>query len=223
MIIGMVLFPRFTILDVAGPYEVFARMPGAEVRLVATTKEPLRTDQGMVVHPDATFDTSQLDVLFVPGGPGQFERMEDERFLKFLKEQANHATWVSSVCTGALLLGAGGLLKGYRATTHWLSLPLLSLLGAEAVGERVVIDRNRITAAGVSAGIDLALVLAARLFDEKLAREIQLIIEYDPEPPFPGGSPGKADAAEVERVRASRRAFQDVRRAQIERITRAWV
>ena len=210
MIIGMVLFPRLTLLDLAGPYEVFARIPDARVRLAAATLDPVRTDQGMEVLPDTPFeDAPQFDVLFVPGGPGQYYRMEDRVFLDFLRKQAQEAQWITSVCTGALLLGAAGLLRGYQATTHWMSMDLLELLGAKPVPERVVVDRNRITGAGVTAGIDVALVIAARTGSDDLAREIQLNIEYDPHPPFHSGSPRTAEPALVERVAESRRAFQD--------------
>ena len=222
MIIGMVLFPRLTLLDLAGPYEVFARIPDARVRLAAGSLDPIRTDQGMEILPDTPFDEApQFDVLFVPGGPGQYCRMEDEAFLDFLRKQAAGAKWVTSVCTGALLLGAAGLLKGYKATTHWMSMDLLELLGAKPLAERVVVDRNRITGAGVTAGIDVALVIAARTASEDLAREIQLNIEYDPHPPFRSGSPRTADPKLVERVAESRRAFQDKRREQIKKLSHA--
>jgi len=222
MIIGMVLFPRLTLLDVAGPYEVFARIPDARVRLAASSLDPIRTDQGMEILPDTPFDEApQFDVLFVPGGPGQYYRMEDASFLDFLRKQAAGAKWVTSVCTGALLLGAAGLLRGYKATTHWMSMDLLELVGAKPISERVVVDRNRITGAGVTAGIDVALVIAARTAGEDLAREIQLNIEYDPHPPFRSGSPRTADPKLVERVAESRRGFQDKRREQIKKLHHA--
>ena len=222
MVIGIVLFPRLTLLDVAGPYEVFARIPGSRVRLAAASLDPVRTDQGMEILPDTPFEEApQFDVLFVPGGPGQYYRMEDEAFLDFLQKQAAGAKWVTSVCTGALLLGAAGLLRGYKATTHWMSMDLLELVGAKPLAERVVVDRNRITGAGVTAGIDVALVIAARVGTEDLAREIQLNIEYDPHPPFRSGSPRTADPKLVERVAESRRGFQDKRREQIRNLKHA--
>ncbi len=216
--IGMVLYPGVTLLDVAGPYEVFARLPGVHVALWAASLDPIRTEQGMNIVPDTRFDETVFDVLFVPGGPGQTEVIEDERFLGAIRRYGEAAQWVTSVCTGSLLLAAAGLLRGRRATTHWLSLDLLERLGVQTVRDRVVIDGNRITAAGVSAGIDLALVVAARLLGEEVAKEIQLLIEYDPKPMFRGGSVQTADPYTVERVTSQRRALQERRRAQIERI-----
>jgi cyclohexyl-isocyanide hydratase len=212
--IGMLLFPRLTQLDLTGPYEVLARMPDAAVCLVADTLAPVRSELGLTITPDATFDAPPpLDIICVPGGPGVDPLMEDARLLGFLQAQAPRARYVTSVCTGALLLGAAGLLRGYRATTHWLSLVLLPLFGADPVEERVVIDRNRLTAAGVTAGMDLGLALAAELFGRAVAEEIQLTIEYDPAPPFGSGSPRTAPAAVVERVTRARGQSQAERRA----------
>ena len=191
--VGMVLFPGVTQLDLTGPYEVLARMPGTTVRLVASTLEPVRSEWGMAIVPDATFDDAPpIDILCVPGGWGVNARLEDEQLLAFLRERGERARYVTSVCSGALLLGAAGLLRGYRATTHWLSLDLLAFFGAKSVEERVVHDRNRITGAGVSAGIDFGLVLAAELFGDDVAQSIQLAIEYHPAPPFDSGSPHTA-------------------------------
>ena len=189
----MVLFPGLTQLDLTGPYEVLARMPETHVCLVAATREPVRSEWGLTIVPDATFDDAPpMDILCVPGGWGVNARLEDEVLLAFLRERGERARFVTSVCSGALLLGAAGLLRGYRATTHWLSLDLLALFGAEAVAERVVVDRNRITGAGVSAGIDFGLILAAELFGVAVAERIQLAIEYHPAPPFDSGSPHTA-------------------------------
>jgi cyclohexyl-isocyanide hydratase len=189
----MVLFPGLTQLDLTGPYEVLARMPDTRVHLVASTRDPVRTEWGLTILPDATFrEAPALDVLCVPGGWGVDGRLDDEELLDFLRARAEHARYITSVCSGALLLGAAGLLRGYRATTHWLSLDLLSLLGAEAVRERVVRDRNRVTGAGVSAGIDFGLALAAELVGAAAAQRIQLAIEYAPAPPFDSGSPDTA-------------------------------
>ncbi len=175
--VGMVLFPDLTQLDLTGPYEVFARMPSTRVCLLAAALTPVRSERGLTISPDTTLDNApSLDVLFVPGGPGVSEVMEDEAFLDFLRRQGKQARYITSVCTGALLLGAAGLLRGYRATTHWLSMDLLDKFGAQAVSERVVIDRNRITGGGVTAGIDFAFVVAAELYGERVAREIQLVI-----------------------------------------------
>jgi cyclohexyl-isocyanide hydratase len=218
--VGMLLFPELTLLDLAGPYDVFTRMPGAHVYLVAPELQPIRAHYGLEMRPTCTFGDSpeRLDVLFVPGGPGQERVMDDERYLRYLREQGQAAGLVTSVCTGSLILGAAGLLQGYRATTHWRYLDLLPLLGAVSVaGERVVIDRNRITGAGVSAGIDFALVVAALVCGEPAAKAIQLSLEYDPRPPFPGGSPDSSDPLLVARVSASLDSFYTRRRLQIER------
>jgi cyclohexyl-isocyanide hydratase len=191
--VGMVLFPGLTQLDLTGAYEVLARMPDTRVHLVATTLDPVRSEWGLTMSPDATFaDAPTLDVLCVPGGWGVNECLDDQDLLGFLRERGEHARYITSVCSGALLLGAAGLLRGYRATTHWLSLDLLPLLGAEAVRQRVVRDRNRFTGAGVTAGIDFGLVLAAELFGPAAAQRIQLAIEYTPAPPFDSGSPDTA-------------------------------
>jgi cyclohexyl-isocyanide hydratase len=222
--IGMLLFPRLTILDLAGPYEVFARMPATRVHLVGLTAEPIASESGLAITPDTLLDEAPpFDVLFVPGGNGVNEMLADERCLAFLEQQGKQARYVTSVCTGALLLGAAGLLRGYRATTHWLSLDLLPLLGAEPVAERVVVDRNRITGGGITAGIDFGLTLAALLHGESVAEEIQLMIEYDPRPPLDCGSPQTADKAVVERVRSQRRPVQEDRRRKIEHIVSRWV
>ncbi|HEY6947922.1 MAG TPA: DJ-1/PfpI family protein [Gemmatimonadales bacterium] len=216
--IGMVLFPRLTQLDLAGPYEVLVRMPGTTVYLVADTLAPVRTERGLTITPDATFDdVPPLDVICVPGGPGVDPLMEDARLLDFLRAQAQRARYVTSVCTGALLLGAAGLLRGYRATTHWLSLDLLPLFGAVPVEERVVVDRNRLTGGGVTAGIELGLAVAAELCGRAVAEEIQLTIEYDPAPPFQSGSPRTAPPAVLERVTRAREQSQAERRAIAER------
>ncbi|HYL29311.1 MAG TPA: DJ-1/PfpI family protein [Gemmatimonadales bacterium] len=216
--VGMVLFPGLTQLDLAGPYEVLARLPNTTVYLVAATVAPVRTERGLTITPDATFDAvPPLDVICVPGGPGVDPLMEDARLLGFLRAQAPRARYVTSVCTGALLLGAAGLLQGYRATTHWLSLDLLPLFGAVPVKERVVIDRNRLTGGGVTAGIDLGLAMAAELCGRAVAEEIQLTIEYDPAPPFQSGSPRTAPPAVLERVTRAREQSQAERRAIAER------
>ncbi len=193
--VGMVLFDGLTQLDLTGPYEVLARMPDTRVHLIAATLAPVRSEWGLVIMPDETFDDAPfIDVLCVPGGWSVNARLEDEQLLAFLRDRGEQARYITSVCSGALLLGAAGLLRGYRATTHWLSLDLLPLFGAEPVEERVVRDRNRITAAGVSAGIDFGLALAAELFGVTVAESIQLAIEYDPAPPFDSGSPRTASS-----------------------------
>jgi cyclohexyl-isocyanide hydratase len=189
----MLIFPRLTQLDMTGPYEVLARLPDTKVELVAATLAPVTTDRGMQIVPTVTYATCPpLDVIMVPGGPGQQDLMEDEAALSFLRRQAAGAKYVTSVCTGSLVLGAAGLLKGMRATSHWAAVEHLAALGAITVREKVVIDGNIITGAGVTSGIDFALSLAAILEGEAVAREIQLQIEYDPAPPFDSGSPATA-------------------------------
>ncbi len=191
--VGMILFPQVTQLDLTGPYEVFNRMPHTTVVLLASSLAPVRSEWGLPLTPDATFaGAPDLDVLCVPGGWGVTAMLENAELLTFLRDRGAGARYVTSVCSGALLLGAAGLLRGYRASTHWMSLDLLPLLGARPVAERVVIDRNRITGGGVTAGIDLALVIASELFGVRIAQEIQLAIEYDPLPPFSSGSPDDA-------------------------------
>jgi cyclohexyl-isocyanide hydratase len=189
----MVMFPGLTQLDLTGAYEVLARMPDTRVYLVASTLHPVRTEWGLTILPDTTFaDAPLLDVLCVPGGWGVDRHLGDDELLGFLRSRGEHARYITSVCSGALLLGAAGLLRGHRATTHWMSLDLLPLLGAEAVRQRVVRDGNRITGAGVTAGIDFGLTLAAELFGPATAQRIQLAIEYAPTPPFESGTPATA-------------------------------
>ena len=191
--IGMLIFPRLTQLDMTGPYEVLARLPNTAVDLIAKTLEPVTTDRGMRILPTTTYaDCPPLAVIMVPGGPGQQDLMEDEETLGFLRRQAAQAQFVTSVCTGSLVLAAAGLLKGKRATCHWAALEYLALMGAIPTAEKVVIDGNVVTGAGVTSGIDFALSLAAVLEGEATAREIQLQIEYDPQPPFQSGSPRTA-------------------------------
>jgi cyclohexyl-isocyanide hydratase len=210
--IGMVLFPNFTHLDFTGPFEVFGRVPGARVLALGADREPVRSDTGLSILPDLPFSESpRLDVLCVPGGPGINPRLEDRSFLDFLAAQGRSAQYVTSVCSGSLLLGAAGLLVGYRAATHWLSMDFLPLFGAIPVAERVVIDRNRITGGGVTAGIDFGLVVAARLAGEDAAKRIQLMMEYNPAPPFQAGHPSVADPAVVTAVRAQGAAYLDDR------------
>ena len=214
----MVLFPGLTQLDLTGPYEVFARLPGAKVFLVAAALTPVRSERGLTISPDATFDSvPALDIMCVPGGPGVDAMMENEALLQFLRARAPGARYVTSVCTGALVLGAAGLLQGYRATTHWLSHDLLALFGAEPVDARVVIDRNRVTGGGVTAGIDFGLTLAAEVFGPVVAQEVQLMLEYHPAAPFPGGSPTTAPTRVVQDVIAARLGAQSQRRAIAER------
>lgn len=222
MHIVILLYPRLTQLDLTGPLEVFSRLPECKINLVWKTLAPVTDGRGLTISPTATFDSvPKADILFVPGGPGQIALMEDEQTLAFLRRQAETAGYVTSVCTGSLVLAAAGLLTDYRAACHWLSLDQLALFGAIPVAERVVIDRNRVTSAGVTSGIDFALTLMAEVFGRDRARRVQLTMEYDPAPPFPGGSPASADPALVEAVRASSKSFQDERLAVSRRVAAA--
>jgi transcriptional regulator GlxA family with amidase domain len=207
MRIAILIFDGLTALDAIGPYEVLSRLPGAELRFVAKQPGLKRTDTGALgVQADlAIADRLGPDVVLVPGGEGNRPLMRDSEVLDWLRVAHESSTWTASVCTGALVLGAAGILDGKRATTHWAFLDRLSELGAEPVTERVVEDGKVITAAGVSAGIDMALTLAARIAGNEVAQAIQLGIEYDPQPPFDAGSPSKASPEVIELVRAAER------------------
>jgi cyclohexyl-isocyanide hydratase len=187
--IGMILFPRLTQLDLTGPFEVLARLPNAQVHLVWKNLEPVTSDVGLRIMPTKTLaDCPDLDVICIPGGPGMNELLEDEEVLSFVRRQGDNARFVTSVCTGALVLGAAGLLQGYKAATHWASMQFLEAFGATPVNTRVCIDRNRITGGGVTAGIDFGLLLAEALSDRMTAEKIQLYMEYNPQPPFTAGA-----------------------------------
>jgi len=212
--IGLLLFPEMTQLDMTGPYEVFVSLPRTTVHLVWKTLDPVTAGGGLRMLPTTTLAACpKLDVICVPGGPGQVALMQDAEVLEFLRKQAKTSRFVTSVCTGSLVLGAAGLLRGYRATCHWLSLDQLALLGATPIAERIVMDGNRITGGGVTSGIDFALFVAAQLFGEDVAKEIQLRIEYDPAPPFNSGSPRTADPALVAAVSEKLKDRQAARRA----------
>ena len=201
--IGFLLFPHVTQLDLTGPAQILSRVPGAQVHLVWKTRDPVPTDVGFTINPTTTFaDCPPLDVLCVPGGFGIEQLFGDRETLAFLRRQGEGACYVTSVCNGSLVLGAAGLLAGYRSACHWLWLPLLDRFGAVPVAGRIVRDRNRISGGGVTAGIDFGLALAAELAGEDAARMIQLALEYDPRPPFDAGSPQHAGSALVERYRA---------------------
>jgi cyclohexyl-isocyanide hydratase len=209
LLVGFVLFPGFTGLDLVGPHEVLSRC-GCRCLFVANDREPVVSDRKLRVLPDVTFATCPpLDVLVVPGGPGQTPAMENEELIPFLARQSKQAWWTVSVCTGALLLAQAGVLRGRRATTHWLAMKELERLGAIPCNARVVWDRSIVTGAGVSAGIDLALSLVAVLRGPVEAQRIQLAIEYDPQPPFNAGTPDKAPVAIVEQLRRNSRFSQD--------------
>jgi cyclohexyl-isocyanide hydratase len=216
---GMLLFPNLTQLDLTGPYEVLTRLPGAETRLVSKNLDPVRSEQGLAILPDTTFaDCPPLDLVLVPGGPGINPLLEDSEVLAFLRCAAAKARYVVGVCTGSLVLGAAGLLRGRRAGTHWMSRELLTAFGATPVAERVVVDGNIFTGGGVTAGIDVALAVAAEIGGRPAAEAIQLGIEYDPAPPFAAGSPETADPAVVAQVRERAAARQSDR---AERVARA--
>lgn len=201
--IAFLLYDRMTALDAVGPYDVLARLPDADVRFVASTPGPMRTDAGMVLVADAHLDDVQApDIVVVPGGPGTRRALEDGAAVDWLRRAHETSRWTTSVCTGSLLLGAAGALSGKRATSHWIVRDRLRDFGAEPVAERVVVDGKVITAAGVSSGIDMALTLAARETDEETARMLQLVIEYDPHPPYDSGSLEKADAGTRDRATA---------------------
>jgi cyclohexyl-isocyanide hydratase len=191
--IGLVVFPKVTQLDLTGPVQVFSSVPGAKVHLIWKRIEPVPSDCVLMLTPTITFaDCPQLDVICVPGGRGTDDVVNDEEVLDFLRQQAEGAKYVTSVCTGSLVLGAAGLLRGYRATAHWTAIDLLALYGATPTNTRVCVDRNRVTGGGVTAGIDFALTLVSIMLNRQTAEAIQLGLEYNPAPPFNAGSPDTA-------------------------------
>jgi cyclohexyl-isocyanide hydratase len=191
--IGLLIFPKVTQLDLTGPVQVFSSVPGAKLHLVWKRIEPVPSDSVLTLTPTTTFaDCPPCDVICVPGGAGTDDMVNDQEMLAFLRRQAESAQYITSVCTGSLVLGAAGLLKGYRAATHWSARDHLAAFGAIASNERVCVDRNRITGGGVTAGIDFALTLVSHLIDRKTAEAIQLRLEYNPAPPFNSGSPDTA-------------------------------
>lgn len=199
MHIAFLLFPNVTQLDLTGPAQFLSRLPGAKVDLVWDSLAPVPTDAGFSILPTATFaDVPGADLLCIPGGIGVSTVIDHTPALDWVRKVGSSARWVTSVCTGALILGAAGLLQGYQATTHWAWHDLLALFGAEPVQARHVIDRNRATGGGVTAGIDFALALMAQIVGDDHARAVQLALEYDPAPPFESGSPAKAGAALVD-------------------------
>lgn len=223
LVIGLVLFPDLTQLDLTGPYEVFSRMPDSRVLLLAETLDAVRSEHGLTLMPDATWEGAPaLDVLVVPGGVGVNAMMEHAAMMRFLHRQVRSVRFLTAVCTGALVLGAAGLLRGYRATTHWLSLDVLRVFGAEPVDARVVVDRGRITGGGVTAGIDFGLEVVALLRGAAVAQEVQLMLEYQPQPPFQSGSPAVAAASLVAQVRADRAGAQAMRHAIAQRVVAGW-
>lgn len=211
--IGMVIFPQMDQIDFTGPFEVLVRVPDTEILVLGTEAGPFKDHKGLVLVPDMTLEQSPaLDLLVVPGGPGQQALMEDERLLGFIRAHAEQGKPLFSVCTGALLCGAAGVLRGRHATTHWSVHELLRYFGASAHEERVVIDGNIVSAAGVTAGIDGALQVAALIRGDEVAQAIQLDIQYAPEPPFNAGSPETAPAAVLATVRQRFAALTEERR-----------
>jgi putative intracellular protease/amidase len=205
MQIAIVLYDRFTVLDAIGPYQVLTSLPGAEVAFVAERAGLVTDEEGRLsLHVSAALeDIPHPDIVVVPGGPGQDAQMDDGPLHEWLRTADQTSTWTTSVCTGSLILAAVGLLTGRRATTYWLAMDELKLLGADPASERVVFDGKYVTAAGVSSGIDMALALAGRIAGDEVAKTIQLGIEYDPQPPFDAGSPDKAPAETVALVEAA--------------------
>lgn len=220
--IGFLLFPDITQLDLTGPFEVLSMMPGATMHLVWKDTNPLRAGSGLILQPTDTFaECPQLDVICVPGGGGMNALLTDNETLDFIRRQAAQARYITSVCTGALVLGAAGLLKGRRAATHWMSMEFLETFGAIPVHERVVADGNIITGGGVTAGIDFGLRVVAEIAGEEVARRIQLAIEYDPQPPFRSGHPREAHPELVQKVTEGAATRQSERRTQVERAATA--
>jgi cyclohexyl-isocyanide hydratase len=194
-IIGFVIYPGMTALDIVGPQQVFSALPNVQIHRIWKTLDPIKTDDGMMILPDTTFENCPpLEVSCVGGGLGQMAVVDDPEVLKFFQQQGSTAKFVTSVCGGSEFLAKAGLLQGYRAATHWIAREQLARLGVEVGTERVVIDRNRITGGGVTAGIDFGLTIAEMLYGEETAKIAQLLIEYNPAPPFDAGSPEKAGA-----------------------------
>src|SRR5215813_6428586 len=217
--IGSLLFESLDQIDMTGPFEILSRIPNSTYRIYGKTVRPVRDIKGLRLTPDAALaDAPPLDVLHVPGGPGQEALMEDEDVLAWIRQQAGGACSIFSVCTGALICGAAGLLKGRRATTHWASFHLLPLFGAIPVNERVVVDGSYVFAAGVTAGIDGALRLAAELRGDDAAQAIQLHMAYAPEPPFSSGTPETAPPAILQQARRSVRDITARREATARRV-----
>ena len=220
------VYPNVTQLDLTGPAQVLSRLGEAKVDLVWKIRDPVPTDSGFSLLPTATLrEVTHADILCVPGGFGCVDVMHDDEVLDWVRAVGEQAQWVTSVCTGSLILGAAGLLKGYRATSHWAWRDYLTLFGAEPVAKRVVFDRNRVTGGGVTAGIDFALALTAKIRGERFAQAVQLGLEYDPHPPFESGSPDRAgdELVRLVRERSDRMApdREDMVRAAAERLNSA--
>jgi cyclohexyl-isocyanide hydratase len=201
LLAGMLLFPGMTQLDLTGPFEVLARLPGCRVEIVAKARGPVRTDKGLVIEADTDFTSApQYDLFVVPGGPGTDDAILDLETVEFVRKQGSRARFVFGICTGSLLLGAAGLLRGRRSGSHWQARDLLPQFGAIVSDDRMTVDGNLYTCGGVTSGIDMALRVAADVVDEDVAKQVQLQIEYDPEPPFRAGTPFVAPPEIVERA-----------------------
>lgn len=223
--IAFLAYPDFTALDLVGPHYMLGNLMGATVHIVANSREPVTSDMKLAIMPNSTLDECprDLDVLCVPGGSnGTLAAMRDPQLIAFIKDRGSRARYVTSVCTGSLLLGAAGLLRGYKATSHWVTRDILRELGAEPVDERVVIDRNRITGAGVTAGLDMGLTMLAGMRDPLYAQSVQLLAEYDPAPPFQAGTPGKAPREAVGMMSAMFEGFTETARETAQAIARTW-
>jgi cyclohexyl-isocyanide hydratase len=207
--IGLLVYPRHTPLELVGPWEVLVRLPHASMSLIWTRPGPVQAEGGMEITATTGFaDAPLLDVLLVPGGPGQLSLMKHTLLLDYIRSCSQTAQWVCSVCTGALLLAQAGVLKGRRATTHWLAREALRSFDVDVSAERYVFDGKFATAAGATAGVDLSLALVRRLAGDEVAREIQLQLEYDPAPPFTSGSPDTASPELVSRLRSRARRYR---------------
>ena len=216
MHVNFLLFPGLTQLDLTGPYEVLVRAPDFRIDFVAKTLEAVRTDRGLMLLPTTTLATAEpCDLLVVPGGPGTDDAMLDPEWIAFTREQARTARYVFGICTGSLLLGAAGLLKGKHSTCHWQAREFLAPFGAIPSDARMCVDGNVFTSGGVTSGIDMAIKVLALVCDETTAKQIQLQIEYDPEPPFPGGTPHTSEPAIVQRCLEATRARRGIRAAAV--------
>jgi cyclohexyl-isocyanide hydratase len=217
--IGMLLFPNVTLQDFAGPYEVFIRTECFTVFTVAEKKSSMQVEGGLVLQAQYSYsDCPAIDILFVPGGKGITQMLTNESCISFLQSRGIHAEYITAVCTGSLLLAAAGLLSGYRATTHWRSMPLLKMFDVDVIDERVVRDKNRITGGGITAGIDFGLQVTAWIAGEHVAKTIQLLLEYSPEPPFHAGSTKTAEASIIHDAMAQTQGLYDLRLGVIKKI-----
>ncbi|GAB2462597.1 DJ-1/PfpI family protein [Comamonas humi] len=212
MHVNFLLFEALTQLDLAGPYEILARLPGVTIDFVSPTLDPVRSDRGLIMMPTTTLElAAPCDLLVVPGGPGTDDALIDPRWISFITQQASSARYILGICTGSLLLGAAGLLHGKRAACHWQSREFIAAFGGIPDASRTCVDGNIFTSGGVTSGIDMALRAVALMFDEDTARQIQLQIEYDPEPPFEGGRPETSPPAIVEHCLAATQQRRTIR------------